>query len=190
MDVSGAEYRQVDERSVRVSGGRWIPAEPYTVKAEGAAEVGYRAISVFGVRDPRFLGRLDEIVKEIEERTRGYFEFLGEGAYRAVVRVYGRDGVLGVMERDAGVGHEVGILVEVVGRTPEVAESVCAFMNSSMFHHGFPGRLSTAGNLAIPFSPTRAVVVGPAYIFNIWHAIPLDDPAEPFRMRVVEFPRR
>jgi hypothetical protein len=35
-------------------------------------------------------------------------------------------------------------------------------------HHGFPGRLSTGGNLAFPFTPPE-VSIGTAYRFNIYH---------------------
>ena len=41
-------------------------------------------------------------------------------------------------------------------------------------HHGFPGRISTGGNLAFPFTPPE-VVTGPAYRFSAYHVMETDD---------------
>jgi hypothetical protein len=32
--------------------------------------------------------------------------------------------------------------------------------------------------------------IGPAYAWNIWHAIELEDPCEPFKINIIEFPRK
>ena len=45
--------------------------------------------------------------------------------------------------------------------------------------------ISTAGNLAYPFSPFN-VPVGPAYRFSCYHLLPLEDPCEVFPMRIEE----
>ena len=52
LDISSANYEQNDEQTVKVSGSRWIPA-PYTLKVEGASQVGYRTICICGIRDER-----------------------------------------------------------------------------------------------------------------------------------------
>jgi hypothetical protein len=52
----------------------------------------------------------------------------------------------------------------------------------------FPGRTTTAGNLAFPLSKTF-LEQGKTYVFNVWHLLPLDNASEPFPFRVVEFPR-
>jgi len=44
-------------------------------------------------------------------------------------------------------------------------------------HHGFPGRLSTAGNLAFPFTPPE-LEVGPAWRFSLHHVMQISDRAE------------
>jgi hypothetical protein len=41
-------------------------------------------------------------------------------------------------------------------------------------HHGYPGRLSTGGNVAFPFTPPE-VSVGPAYRFSIYHLLKTKD---------------
>ncbi len=53
--------------------------------------------------------------------------------------------------------QEVGILCEVKGRDRQQTKDALAFVRSSLLHYGYPGRLSTAGNLAFPFSPSDFV---------------------------------
>jgi hypothetical protein len=55
-------------------------------------------------------------------------------------------------------------------------------------HVGYPGRKTTAGNLAVPFSPVE-VEVGPSFAYSIWHALPVDDPLAPFPARIETYPR-
>ena len=43
-----------------------------------------------------------------------------------------------------------------------------------LLHFGYPGRLSTAGNVAFPFTPPE-VSLGPAYRFNVYHLLHVDD---------------
>src|SRR5690606_40838606 len=49
LDVSEAKFEQVGERTVKVSGGRWVDM-PYTIKLEGVKMVGYRTISLAGIQ--------------------------------------------------------------------------------------------------------------------------------------------
>ena len=52
-----------------------------------------------------------------------------------------------------------------------------------LLHHGYPGRLSTAGNLAFPFTPPE-VSLGPAYRFNVYHLLHTHDPDALFPLEV------
>jgi hypothetical protein len=51
----------------------------------------------------------------------------------------------------------------------------------------YPGRLSNAANVAVPYSPME-YGLGPIYVYHIWHLLELDDPCEPFKIEVREFP--
>ena len=184
--MSAASYTQLDESGVRVRGAKWIPAAEYTVKLEGASLRGYRSICIAGVRDPRVLANIDLIIEESREITENYFAHL-QDRFTLSFKVYGKNAVLGPFEPTPWVeGHEICVLIDVVAESQDLANSVCSFVSSTMSHHGFPGRLSTAGNLAIPFSPGRAIPIGEVFEFTIWHAWPLKDPGEPFRTSVVE----
>ena len=182
LDISLATYTQLNEDTVRVQGARWIEAPEYTVKLEGVTQIGYRSICIAGMRDPQVIKNVDRILDESKEITLDYFAHVPEDDYALNFKVYGKDAILGPFEPTPSVeGHEICVLIDVVAKTQKLANSVCSFASSTISHHGFPGRLSTAGNIAIPFSPGRAVPVGEVYEFTIWHAWPLADPNEPFR---------
>jgi hypothetical protein len=76
-------------------------------------------------------------------------------------------------------GHEIGLLIDAVADTPELAETVCAMARSLTLHWAYPGRIATAGNLAFPFSPAD-LPAGPVFEFSIYHLLELDDPVRTF----------
>jgi hypothetical protein len=53
-------------------------------------------------------------------------------------------------------------------RRAERAGAVVRTTKQYLLHHGFPGRLSTAGNVAFPFTPPD-LSYGTAYRFNVYH---------------------
>src|SRR5690606_30829539 len=57
LDVGKAVYEQVDERTVRCSGGIWREA-PYTVKLEGAELLGHQAATLCAIRDQAMIDSL------------------------------------------------------------------------------------------------------------------------------------
>ena len=188
LDVSQATYTQVADRKVRVKGAVWNP-QPYTVKLEGAALVGCRTICMAGVADPILIGKVDGVLDEVHGQVEEMFSE-HKGQFQLLFRVYGKDAVLGTASRRAAVPpSELGVLIDVMADTQDLADAVCSVTRSAAFHHGYSGRTTTAGNLAIPFSPVE-VRVGPSYRYNVWHALELDDPVAPFPSRLVEFPRR
>ena len=177
LDLYATKFEQVTERRVAVQGSSFRPA-PYTVKVEGTKKVGYRVITIAGARDPRFIEHLDEIIEGVKERTAGNFNW-EKGKFRLMFHTYGRNGVMGDQEPHLGMGHEVGIVIEALAETQELAEAVLGFARSTMLHYGFSGRLATAGNLAFPYSPSD-FKVGEAYVFSVHHLLPLKEPDEIF----------
>ena len=188
LDVSAAAYEPIDDRTVRVRGARWSEA-PYTIKVEGAALQGYRAIAIGGACDPLFIAALDAITAASHATVT---ELVGEdtapGSWQLAFRVYGRDAMLHASSRRDVEPDEVGILIDVIADDPEVAAGICSVARSALLHQGYPGRKTTAGNLAIPFSPVE-ISAGPSYRYSIWHALELDDPLAPFPSEVMTFPR-
>ena len=88
-------------------------------------------------------------------------------------RVYGIDGVFNWPTPPAVMPREVFVMVEIIARTAEAAKSVATVFKQFLLHHGFPGRISTGGNLAFPFTPPE-VVTGPAYRFSAYHVMQVD----------------
>ena len=78
---------------------------------------------------------------------------------------------------------EVFILGEVIAPTAARAAEVARTLKQYLLHYGYPGRLSTAGNLAFPFTPPE-VSLGPAYRFNVFHLLHLPDPDSLFPVEV------
>ena len=89
-------------------------------------------------------------------------------------RVYGIDGVFNWGAPPAVMPREVFVMVEIIAETAEAAKSVATVFKQFTLHHGFPGRISTGGNLAFPFTPPE-VVTGPAYRFTAYHVMETDD---------------
>ena len=72
---------------------------------------------------------------------------------------------------------------ECIAPTAERASEVVRTCKQYLLHHGYPGRLSTAGNLAFPFTPPE-VTIGEAYRFNVFHLMEVDDMARLFPVEV------
>jgi hypothetical protein len=126
----------------------------------------------------------------ILEAVRGQVDAMTAGRFRGTryFHVYGRDGVMGPTEpvRETR-SHELGILIEAVSPTQEEADSLVSLTRSTLLHYGYPGRISTAGNLAFPFSPSD-IAAGEVYEFSIYHLMEIDDPAD-FPMEMVRMQR-
>lgn len=179
LDTSASVYEQVDPRTVKVTGSQFRPADRYTVKLEGVEPLGYRSISILGIRDPILIAQIDKYLDDVVEMVhkRG---LASPDDYKVAFRVYGKNGVMGSAEPvvDA-TPHELGILIEVVARTAELSSAILALTRTFMQVSDFPGRLCTSGNIAYPFSP-NGFDVGLAYRFSIHHLIEPDDPCEMF----------
>jgi hypothetical protein len=185
VDLRGVSFDQDTERRVRVSGSKFVEDPVYRVKLEGAELVGYRTICIAGVRDPAALAHLDEMLEATRTRTAEQFGDPGRARWELHFRVYGRDGVMGPLEAESSLPHEVGLLIEAVASTQEQASSICMFAHAQVLHCGFPGRTSTAGNLAFPFSP-QDIPAGPVHRFSIYHLMEVDDPLIHFPIQVAE----
>ena len=153
LDLSRTVFRQIDEQCVEVRDSQFVPAQTYTVKLEGAALVGYRTVAISGIRDRIMIDRLTYILEEVKNRVEYEFD---KKDFHLRYHVYGANGVMGEAEPVMTIrGHEVGVVIDAVGSTQELADAVCCFARSTLLHYGYAGRIATAGNLALPFSPFR-----------------------------------
>lgn len=183
VDLRAATYTALDDRRTRVEGAEWTPSQVPTIKLEGAACIGERAVLLAGAADPRFIARYKEILPAVAEVVR---ELVCEDQpqdYTLRFRVYGVDGVRGFAPEGEPTPGEAFIMGECIAPTRERAAEVVRTTKQYMLHHGYPGRLSTAGNLAFPFTPPE-VSLGPAYRFNVYHLMQVDDPDGLFPLEI------
>lgn len=184
LDLRGVSFESAGEGQVAVRGSRFIPADRYCVKLEGARRVGCRSISIAGVRDPVMIGSMDTILQQVRERVRAMLP-AADSDRGLSFHVYGRDGVMGAREPRRGhPAHELGIVIDAVCPTPEAADTLCSLTRSTLLHFGYQGRIATAGNLAFPFSPSD-LRAGEVYEFSVYHLLEAD-PLELFPVTVEE----
>lgn len=185
LHLEHCEFSQEgDGRSVRVTGSRLEKTAPYRIKLEGAMFAAFRTFVVAGVRDPLMIRQLQEIEEAATRQVSSYYsEFSG---YTIRFLNYGINGVMGDLEPEASLPHEVGLVIDVLAPTQEMADAVCATTRSTLLHYGYEGRKSTAGNLAFPFAPSD-VRFGPVYEFSVYHLMDTDGPEQyfPIEMRMV-----
>jgi hypothetical protein len=177
--VRSARYEQLDERRTRVSGAEWVPASYPTVKLEGAVRVGERAVLLCGSCDGRVIARIGDILAEVSEVVRGLVCREEPEDYRLIFRVYGIDGVYAWPAPPSPLPREIFILGECIAPSGERASAVVRTTKQYLLHHGFPGRLSTAGNVAFPFTPPE-LSAGTAYRFSVYHIMQVDELAPLF----------
>lgn len=174
VDLACARFEALDSRRTRVSGAVFRPAARQSLKLEGAAPIGSRAVLLCAAADPRFIARQAELLDRIQEVVRPLVCEAAPEDYRLSFRVYGIDGVRPPPVGAAPSPHEIFILGECLAPTAERAMQVVRTTKQYLLHLGFEGRLSTAGNLAFPFTPPE-VDLGPAYRFNVYHLMDVDD---------------
>lgn len=181
LDTTDCRIEAESDRAVRISGMRWIP-QPYTVKLEGAECVGYSAMTLAGTRDPLLIGRIDAFLETVRQAVAfktGGFNVRADD-YQLVFRLYGRNGVMGAWEPEReSTPHELGIVVEAIAATQEIASAVNAIARVTLLHTDFPGRLCKEGNMAFPFSPSD-IERGAVYQFSLRHVVEPDDPLQMF----------
>lgn len=173
IDLHDAKFEQVTDSMVKVTGSRFVPSEAYTIKLEGAKKVGYRTVSIAGTRDSIMISQIDEIIEEVRERVQDNFKE-ADFQYYLDFKVYGKNAVMGSLEPTPEItSHEIGIVIEAVADTQKLANTICSFARSTMLHFGYNGRISTAGNLAFPYSPSD-FKAGEVYAFSLYHVVEVD----------------
>ncbi len=185
LDLNGATYEALDERTVRVRGSVFRPT-PYTVKLEGAAIVGHRSIFIGGIRDPILIGVLEGYLDRIYRHVAARHVELRDGTGQLIFHRYGIDGVMGALEpvKDARP-HEVCILCEAVGPTADGAAAICNSARVAALHAPYPGQLATGGNMAFPITPME-LPTGPVCAFTIYHLMAVDSPTALFPITYLE----
>ncbi|MGG0176386.1 acyclic terpene utilization AtuA family protein [Gottfriedia acidiceleris] len=179
LDLSDCEFHDAGNGVVEVSKSRFIPEDTTFIKLEGAKKAAYRTFVMAGIRDPILIENIHEIEDRVMEQVFEYYPEIDRNDYKINFLNYGMDAVLGSKEIESFKGHEIGVLFEVIAKTQELANSICATVRSTFLHFGYEKRKSTAGNLAFPFAPSD-VEFGAVYEFSIYHLMEINH--NPFRV--------
>ena len=167
-----AQYQALDAHRTQVSGAQWRPRPQATLKIEGAARVGERCVLLAGVADPSLLAALDNTLQVVEARVRQ----LVPGDWALHPHIYGQ-GAVRPLPPAQHSQHEAGLVIEFIAPTAGLARTAAGVFKQNLLHHGFTGRLCSAGNLAFAFTPSE-LDAGTAYRFVLYHvmlAAPLDE---------------
>lgn len=186
LDLNGASYEQLDERTVRVRGSVFRPSPTYQVKLEGAAIAGHRTIFIGGVRDPILVAGIDAFLDTLRTRLAAEYPELRSGQAQLHFHLYGKNGVMGTLEPEKDhVPLEIGLLGEVTAPTQELANAICSNARIGVLHMPYPGQMATAGNFAIPLNPPENPI-GPVCRFSLYHLMEVESPLELFPSCVEE----
>jgi hypothetical protein len=184
LDITKAKYEQYDDKTVKAYGGEWV-SMPYTIKLEGVKEVGSRTITIAGLRDPNLVKHIDGFLADVKDKAVKKFP---HDDFKLTFHIYGKNAVLKTAEPvKEHKAHELGLVVSVIAKSQEAATAICAYVRGQLHFGQFPGRTSSAGNIATLFSPAE-IEMGKAHEWSIWHALELDDYCEPFKMKTMKFP--
>lgn len=182
LDMTHCRYEQLDERTTRVTGSRFLADRNVRVKLEGAGKVGERFVGICGIRDPYTIANVDRVIGWAREQVRARF---GDDGYQLHYNVYGRDGIMGELEplRDKP-GHELCIMVQGVAPTIDMARELTMIGLRQMFYARLPDVKGTAGSVAFPLD--EVLHASAAYRWTLNHTVAVDDPLELFPTRIIE----
>lgn len=182
LNMSDCHYEQYDDKTTRITGARFEPAQRITVKLEGAGKVGERYVGLCGVRDPYTIANIDKVIDWARNKVRERF---GDAGYALHYNVYGRDGVMGDLEplRDQP-GHELCVLVQGVAPDAEMAEELTLTGLRQMFYARLPDVKGTAGSVAFPLD--EVLRASAAYRWTMNHIMEVDDPLALFPTHIVQ----
>jgi hypothetical protein len=182
VDMSACRYEQLDEKTTRASGARWVPAAQPMAKLEGAGKVGERRLAVVGMREPYMIANIDKAIAWARARLNERFGPPEESGWQVFYHLYGRDGVMGPMDPTPPANpHELGIVVEALCSDAKHAEEICALAARNLFYARLPEVKGTAGAAALM---SDEVLTGkPGYEWTLNHVIPVASATELFRTR-------
>jgi hypothetical protein len=127
-----------------------------------------------GVADPGLIALLPQALREVDKRAHQ----LLPGAWQMVPHLYGQ-GAVRPLPAEQRSSHEVGLVLEFLAPEMELARTAAAVFKQNLLHFGYPGRLSTGGNLAFAFTPSECEA-HESYRFVLYHLLEGVDPDQVF----------
>lgn len=123
---------------------------------------------------------MPQILRDVEATARAILP----GSWQVFPHGYGL-GAIRALPAGAPPPAEVGLVIEFIAEAAELALAAAAVFRQHLLHHGFPGRVSTAGNIAFAFTPPE-FNCGAAYRFALYHVMQVDDIDAHFRVAATQ----
>lgn len=187
LDVTEANYTQIDDTCVRVEGSEWHDTEAYSVKLEGSRIVGYQTILIATLRDQRYVENAktwtEDILGKHAAKVRDRMG-LASDTYTVELRLIGVDATLGALEHRCVSPTETGVMCVVTAEDQETANEIGKLMNPYLLHHPLTQE-EEQPTFSFPFSPAE-IDRGAAYEFCLHHVLRLNDPMEAFRFEIID----
>lgn len=184
LDMTDCVYEQYDEKTCKITNPVFKPIEgKVKVKLEGSGKVGERYYGMAGVRDPYTIKNIDKVIEWARSQVR---ETVGKDAeYQLHYKIFGKNAVMGDLEPVKEIkSHELGIIVEGIADTKELAEEVTLMGTRQIFYARLPEVKGTAGTAA--FLVDEVLYSTPSYEWTMDHTIAVDDPMELFDLNMIE----
>ncbi|MCA1026256.1 acyclic terpene utilization AtuA family protein [Cytobacillus kochii] len=181
LDMTHCKYEQYDEKTTRITGQKYIPIQGDTkIKIEGSGKVGEKYIGIAGVRDPYTIQHIDKVIQLSKEQVKEEFPTTN---YHLNYRIFGKNGVMGEMEPIRDIqSHELGIVVEGIADTKELAEAITLMGTRQIFYARLPEVKGTAGTAA--FIVDEVLPSTASYSWTINHTLPVKDPMSLFKLNI------
>ncbi|WP_354683055.1 acyclic terpene utilization AtuA family protein [Cupriavidus necator] len=187
LDATAVRYEALDERRVRVSGSKFVPA-PYTMKLEGASRGGFQTLMLVGIQDRKVLANIDGFLDRMHEvlsaRVRAA---MGEsaGEFHISLRPYGWNAVSGLpVPADTPAPQEIGLLFIATAQTQELATQIAKTCNPWFFHLPVEDAQELP-SYGFPFSPAE-LERGQVFEFKLNHVVSVADPFELVRTEYID----
>lgn len=176
LDMTNCHYEQVSEKTTRITGMHFVPADEFRVKLEGSGKVGERFVGMAGIRDPYTIANVDEVIAWARAQV---VERFGETGWDLHYNVFGRDGIMRELEplRDRPA-HEVLIVVQGIAPTREMAEELTITGTRQLFYARLPDVKGTAGGVSFIFD--EVMPASPGFRWTLNHTMAVNDPLELF----------
>ncbi len=183
LDMTDCVYEQYDERTTRITGQRVVPVEgKVTVKIEGSGRVGDKYLGIAGIRDPYTIANIDKVLELSRAQVAEEF---ADADYHLNFTVYGKNGVMGDLEPIKETkSHELGVAIEGIADTAELAEAITLFATRQLFYARLPEVKGTAGTAA--FVTDEVLPATTSYRWTMNHIVPVDDPMSLFDLHMTD----
>lgn len=186
LDVSHAQYKAVNDSTVRVTGSQWTTTTPYTMKLEGARLVGYQTTMLALLRDAHYVANAKAWVARLTHFLHQEIASslsLGEDEYTLEFRLIGVNAVLGELETEVAAGFETGVLVIITAQNQALADEMGKLINPFLLHYPLSDEESLP-TFAFPYSPAQTSR-GALYEFCLNHVLEVNEPMRVVRMETL-----